>query len=444
MATEWLKMTACDLGRAIGAGEIDPVDLTEEYLKAINAHEYTNRIYARLTADRARAEAAAASRRAKQGVRRGLLDGVPISWKDLYDTAGIGTEAGSRLLEGRVPDEDAEVLANATRAGLVCLGKTHMTELAFSGLGLNTMTETSPNSTNPELVAGGSSSGAATSVAFGLAAGSIGSDTGGSVRLPSVWNDLVGLKTTHGYLSTKGVVPLCESFDTVGPLVRSVEDAAELTAVMAGDPAPDLTGASIKGKHFAVLETVALEDCREEPLAAFETAVEKLEASGAIIKRITAPEVAEAMLLAGCVYTAEAYAQWYKEIEEHPDRMFPPVRERFRAGAKFTAVEYIESWQKLRELRKIYNNRVKAFDAVLVPTAPILPPNIERLESDHEFFIAENLLALRNTRIGNLMGGCVLTLPTATSTCGIAVMAEPFGEAALLRLGAAMEGIVRT
>ena len=142
---DWLNMTACDLGRAIGAGEIDPVDLCEVYLAAIEAHEYTDRIYARLTVDRARAEAAAGSERAKKGVRRGILDGVPISWKDLYDTAGVGTEAGSALLKGRVPDTDAVVLANATRAGLVCLGKTHMTELAFSGLGLNTVTETSPN-----------------------------------------------------------------------------------------------------------------------------------------------------------------------------------------------------------------------------------------------------------------------------------------------------------
>ena len=247
---DWLKMTACDLGRGIGAGEIDPIALTEAYLTAINAHMFKDRIYARLTEDRARSEAAAASGRAKKGVRRGLLDGVPISWKDLYDTAGVLTEAGTALLKGRVPAQDAVVLANATRAGMVCLGKTHMTELAFSGLGLNEVTETPPNSTNPALVAGGSSSGAATSVAYGLAAAGIGSDTGGSVRVPAAWNDLVGLKTTHGLLSTKGVVPLCESFDTVGPLCRSVEDAAELLAVMQGETAPDLSGASLVGKRL--------------------------------------------------------------------------------------------------------------------------------------------------------------------------------------------------
>jgi len=440
---DWLKMTACDLGRAIGAGDIDPVELTEVYLKAINAHEYTGRIYARLTEDRARAEALAASTRAKAGTRRGLLDGVPISWKDLFDTAGVGTEAGSALLKGRVPVDDAEVLANATRAGLVCLGKTHMTELAFSGLGLNDVTETSPNSTNPALVAGGSSSGAATSVAFGLAAAGIGSDTGGSVRLPSVWNDLVGLKTTHGLLSVEGVVPLCESFDTVGPLCRSVEDAAELLAVMLGETAPDLSGASLSGKQFMVLETVALPGCRAEPLAAFEAAVERLQAAGAEVVRGEIPVVERAMELAACLFTSEAYAQWNKEIEANPDAMFPPVRERFRAGDEFSVVQYIEGWQELRQIRDVYQRATAGFDAVLVPSAPILPPDIERLLSDHQYFISENLLALRNTRIGNLMGLCGLTLPTGTPTCGITALCDPFTEAKLLRLGAAMEGVVR-
>lgn len=440
---DWLKMTACDLGRAIGAGDIDPVELCEAFLEAINAHEYRDRIYARLTVDRARAEALAASKRAKAGTRRGLLDGVPISWKDLYDTAGVVTEAGTALLKGRVPDTDAEVLANATRAGLVCLGKTHMTELAFSGLGLNAVTETPPNSNDPALVAGGSSSGAATSVAFGLAAAGIGSDTGGSVRLPSVWNDLVGLKTTHGLLSCEGVVPLCESFDTVGPLCRTVEDAAELLAVMSGEIAPDLTGASLKGTRFMVLETVALPGCRSEPLAAFERAVERLQTAGAVVERGEIPAVARAMELAGSLFTSEAYAQWHKEIEANPDAMFPPVRERFRAGAAYSAFEYIAGWRELRKLQAKYHAATAGFDAVLVPSTPILPPNIERLLSDHEYFISENLMALRNTRIGNLMDLCGLTLPTDTPMCGITALAEPFSEAKLLRLGSVMEKVVR-
>ena len=146
-----------------------------------------------------------------------MLDGVPISWKDLFDSAGVGTESGSDLLLGRVPDRDALVLRNATAMGTVCLGKTHMSELAFSGLGLNPVKETPPCVNDAEAVPGGSSSGAATSVAFGLAACGIGSDTGGSVRIPSAWNDLVGLKTTSGRVSLEGVVPLCLKFLALRP-----------------------------------------------------------------------------------------------------------------------------------------------------------------------------------------------------------------------------------
>ena len=214
----WLTMTACDLGRGIEAGKIDPLALTQTYLDAIDGHELKDQIYARVTHERALTEAKAASERAASGQRLSLLDGVPVSWKDLFDSAGTATEAGSALLKDRVPDADALVLANATAMGLVCLGKTHMSELAFSGLGLNPSTATPPSVNDMEGVSGGSSSGAATSVAFGLAAGAIGSDTGGSVRIPAAWNDLVGLKTTSGRVSLEGVVPLCLRFDTVGPL----------------------------------------------------------------------------------------------------------------------------------------------------------------------------------------------------------------------------------
>ena len=151
---DWRWWTASKLGQGIGAGEIDPVALTDVYLAAIEGHEFKDRIYARVTADRARAEAKAASERAKAGLRRGPLDGVPVSWKDLFDTAGVATEAGTALMEGRVPDEDAEVLKNATHAGLVCLGKTHLSEIAFSGLGLNPITGTPPCVNDLDAVSG--------------------------------------------------------------------------------------------------------------------------------------------------------------------------------------------------------------------------------------------------------------------------------------------------
>jgi aspartyl-tRNA(Asn)/glutamyl-tRNA(Gln) amidotransferase subunit A len=178
LMTEILQLTATELGDAIDKGDLCPVEITTTYLDAITAHPLSPRIYSELTPDRALAEAKDAQERARLGLRRSSLDGVPISWKDLYDTAGIKTEAGSLLLKDRVPSSDAQVLKNATAMGTVCLGKTHMSELAFSGLGLNPKTATSPCVHDTDAVSGGSSSGAAASVAYGLAPVAIGSDWG--------------------------------------------------------------------------------------------------------------------------------------------------------------------------------------------------------------------------------------------------------------------------
>jgi len=314
-----------------------------------------------------------------------------------------------------------------------------MTELAFSGLGLNPMTATPPNINDPALAPGGSSSGAATSVAFGLAAAGIGSDTGGSVRIPAAWNNLVGLKTTSGLLSLAGVVPLCSKFDTVGPLCRTVEDAGHLLAAMGGPKAPDLTNASLSGLRFAVLETVALDNCRPAPLAAFERALAKLVAKGAHISRISFAGVQRAMELAGCLFVSEAWAEWGETIAADPDKMYTPVRQRFEAGKGYAAYEYVRGWKELKRIRVEYGALTAGYDAVLIPSSSILPPDRERLLSDHDYFISENLLALNNTRIGNLMGVCALTLPTDTAGAGIMAMSAPRTEPRLLRIGAAME-----
>jgi aspartyl-tRNA(Asn)/glutamyl-tRNA(Gln) amidotransferase subunit A len=438
MRDDWQNLGVADLGRAIGAGEIDPVDLTEAYLAAIAGHEYADRIYSVITVERARAEAAAASDRARLGVRRGLLDGVPLSWKDLFDSAGDETKAGSDLLAGRVPEADCEVLANATRAGMVCLGKTHMSELAFSGLGINPITETPPNIHDPELVPGGSSSGAAASTAFGLAPAGIGSDTGGSVRIPSAFNDLVGLKTTSGRLSLAGVVPLCARFDTVGPLARTVEDCALLLAVMEGGKPADLGGASLQGRRFLVLDTYT-DDVREAPAKGFAHALGRMAQAGAEISHGNVDGIETAMELAPILFTSEAYGTWKHTIEAAPEKMFPRILERFRSGAGFAAADYVAAWQFLDHLRGEWAAQVAGYDAVLLPTAPNLPPHAGRLMEDDDYYVTENLLTLRNTRVGNLMGLSALTLPTGVPGTGIMLLGQPFGEEALLRLGKAVE-----
>lgn len=438
--TNWLKMTAGDLGRGIASGEINPVDLTQTYLDAIDNSPFRDRIYACVTHDRATIEARAARTRAKTGQRLSPLDGVPISWKDLFDSAGIKTEAGSTLLKDRVPTRDAVALRAATAMGTICLGKTHMSELAFSGLGMNPSTATPPCVNDHGAVSGGSSSGAAASVAFDLAAGAIGSDTGGSVRIPAAWNDLVGLKTTAGRISLEGVVPLCLKFDTVGPLARTVEDAALMLAALENNANPvDLRGASLKGRRFAILQTTAMEGVRDAPAAAFAGAVAALKDAGAEVEDIEIPQVAEAMDLTSVLYTSEAYGLWRDVIEANPSLMYSEILERFRIGAGHSGADYVAAWAALEQARMAYDLATAGYDAILAPTAPILPPNLERLQGDHDYYVAENLLALRNTRIGNLMGLTALTLPTGVPSCGLMMMTPPETEGALLRVGAAAE-----
>ena len=436
---DWLRATAAELGQGIAAGSIDPVALAQTYLDAIDAHPLRDRIYARVTAGRALAEAGAAAARAKVGRRLSPLDGVPASWKDLYDSAGVATEAGTALMAGRVPQRDAEVLRNATALGLVCLGKTHMSEIAFSGLGLNPVTETPPCVNDAGAVPGGSSSGAAASVAFGLAPVAVGSDTGGSIRLPAGWNDLVGFKPTHGRLSVEGVVPLCASFDTVGPLCRSVADAALMVAALEGGRPADLTGASLKSARLLILDTVAMDDLEQEPAAGFASAVKRLEAAGAVIGHGAVPCVTEALGLTGALYAPEAYAWWRERVEAAPEKMYAQILDRIRLGRDVPAYTFIAGWDRLRVLRAEYLAATAGYDAVIFPTAAILPPQVDRLLSDDAYYKAVNLIALRNTRIGNLMGLTSVSLPVGVSSCGILFNAPPGADARLLRLAAAAE-----
>ena len=429
---------AAYLGRMIGAGEVDPVGLCEAFLERIAGHELAGRIYARTTPERARAEAEAAAARARAGVRRGPLDGVPVSWKDLLDTGGVATEAGSALLADRVPEHDAEVVARGARAGWVSLGKTHMSEMAFSGLGLNPRTATAPGAADPGRLPGGSSSGAAASVAWGLAPVTVGSDTGGSIRLPAAWNDLVGFKPGWGRVPNEGVVPLCETLDCAGPLARTVEDCALVHAVLAGEAPVSLEGATLEGTRLMVLEGLPFESIEEAPNAAFVSAVERLQAAGAVVERMALPHPAEADALSRVIYAGEAWAIWGDLIEANPGVMFEQIETRMRGGEGVTAREHIGTWRRLRVLRGEWAEATAGFDAVITPTAPILPPVAEGLEGDA--YVRANLLALRNTRIGNLMDCCGVSLPTGVPGAGLQMLAPNGAEGRLLSLAAAAEG----
>ena len=433
---------AAALGRRIAAGEVDPADLAEAAIERIEAHPHGRRIFARLTPERARAEGEAASARARAGRRRGPLDGVPVSWKDLFDSAGVETASGSKLLEGRVPERDADVLAAATMAGTVCVGKTHMSELAFSGLGINPGTGTAPGAHGARLAPGGSSSGAAASVAQGLAAAAVGSDTGGSVRLPAAWNDLVGFRPSFGALSTRGAVPLVERLDTVGPLTRTVEDAGLMVEAMGGARAPDLRGADVSGARLAVLSTVAMEGLSREPKAAFEAACARLVQAGASVETVELAAAADAMELSTTIYAGEAWAIWGARIEAMPGAVWPPIEARIRGGEGLPAAAFIEAWRTLACLRADWRDAFAGFDAVITPTSPIVPPVVADLLADDAAYAAANLAALRNTRIGNLMDCAGLSLPTGAPSCGLQVLVPSGHDGRLLRLGAGMERVL--
>jgi len=437
--SDFNSLTAAELGDMIGRREIDPIDLTKYFLSQIELSPIGRKIYSTVTSQLALEQAKDSRKRADLGRRLSSLDGVPISWKDLFDISGYPCEAGSDLLAGRLATKNAKVYNFAEAHGLICLGKTHMSELAFSGLGLNPVKETPPCVNYPEAVPGGSSSGAATSVAFGLAAAGIGSDTGGSVRIPAAWNDLVGLKTTVGKLSLDGVIPLCGRFDTVGPLAKSVEDTARLFGIMVGREIVLPATKAVKGLNFAILKTVAMENVVDLPKKAFQNSIEKLKEAGANISEISVSSVSEAMDLTGLLYSPEAYATWKHKIEKSPDLMFAKILERFRSGANVLASDFINAWDKLIDLRQKYYSEVEAYDAILIPTSPIVPPEMGRLMNDGDFYNSQNLLALRNTRIGNLMGSCSITLPTDIPSCGFLIMGRPNEEERLLRLAQACE-----
>lgn len=435
--------SALELGRNIADGTLDPVELVRDTLEKAKAHPHCDHIFARLTQDRAISEAEAAHKRQKAGELKSPLDGVPISWKDLFDTAGIATESGSQLLKGRTPDKDCIALKNATDMGLVCVGKTHLSELAFSGLGINPKTATSPNRQGTHLAPGGSSSGAAASVAHDIVPIGIGSDTGGSVRIPAAWNDLVGFKTTHGLISDEGVVPLCSGFDTAGPLCNSVADAWTMVAIMAGRKHEVPQARPISQCRFLVNETLTLDDLQPEQQEAFELALEALQAAGAKIVRKPIPEFTEVLPLGPVLFPYEAWNEWGKTIEANPGVMFEPVENRFRSGAPVTRNQYDTATAQMMVLRETYNNRVEDYDAVLAPSVAIGPPEVEPLLNDPALFSATNMMALRNTRFFNMFGCCALTLPTGKKAAGLMVAMQGGRDRMLASVGLTMEEVLK-
>ena len=359
--------------------------------------------------------------------------GIPISIKDLFDVAGQVTRAGSIVLaDAPAATADATAIARLRAAGFVLIGRTNMTEFAYSGLGMNPHygTPRSPWRRAQARVPGGSSSGAGISVADAMAHGAVGTDTGGSCRIPAAFTGIVGWKPTARRVPLDGVVPLSPTLDSIGPLARSVGCCALLDAVLAGEPPSPPVARPVRGLRFAVPTTVALDDLDEAVARAFEAALTHLGRSGASVHHLAMPELGEIapMSAAGGLTAAESYAWHRKLLAEKGARYDPRVASRIRRGEAITAADYLDLLAWRRSLVTRARERLSVYDALLLPTVPILPPRLEDLRDDAAYTRA-NLLALRNCTLVNMIDGCAISLPIPPSDPPVSLMIAGTGGA---------------
>jgi aspartyl-tRNA(Asn)/glutamyl-tRNA(Gln) amidotransferase subunit A len=445
--------SALQLAGMIQSGVADPREIAEATLAGIEACDEPG-LFVLVTADRARAEAAAASERVRAGRPRGLLDGVPVAWKDLFDLQGATTTAGSRVLARQAPAaEDAAVVQRLRAAGMVSVGRVGMTEFAFSGLGLNPHfgTPRNPHGGGEARIPGGSSSGSAAAVARGLVSVSIGTDTGGSVRIPAAFNGIVGYKATYGRYPMEGVFPLSRSLDSLGVLCRTVADAAAVDAAMQGKVGSDVTRQAIAGARIVVPTNVVFDDAEPAVVECFEAALDRLSRAGARIERrvIAAFDgVLEVGARHGALVTAEAYALHIARLSgAAADEMDPRVASRMRSGAKISMVDLVEIRDARARLIADARRDVGLDAFVAYPTVAHVAPLVKPLEQDDALYVQINARTLRNTMLGNFLEWCGVSLPCGTDGHGLPVgflLSAPGGkDTELLGLALEVEGLLR-
>jgi aspartyl-tRNA(Asn)/glutamyl-tRNA(Gln) amidotransferase subunit A len=376
--------------------------------------------------------------------------GIPISIKDLFDIKGQVTRAGSRALDDSAPAEaDAPVVARLRRAGFVVIGRTNMTEFAYSGIGINPHYGTPKSAWQRGVghVPGGSSSGAAVSVVDRMAHGALGTDTGGSCRIPAAYNGIVGFKPTQRRVPLEGGVPLSFTLDSFGPLARSVGCCAVLDAVLANEPIVPLQPRPIRGMRLAVPTTVALDELDDEVTRTFERALETLSRQGALIERIAVPEFLDVGVInsKGGFAAAESYA-WHRYlIVSHGDVYDPRVYTRILRGEAISAADYIDLLEARKSLIARATARLTPYDALVLPTTANTPPRIADLAEDKAFTKA-NLLSLRNCTLINMIDGCAISLPAHREgevPVGLMLAASGGSDRRIFELAAAMEDVIR-
>lgn len=440
--------TLIELAAALDAGRTTSRALVDECLARIaDPAGEGARAFVSVQAEAARAQADASDALRRVGRHAGPFAGIPISLKDLFDVAGEVTRAGSVVLDGAAPARaHAPVVARMLAAGFVPVGRTNMTEFAFSGLGINPHygTPASPWDRASRRIPGGSSSGAAVSVSDGMAFAALGTDTGGSCRVPAALCGIVGYKPTARRVPTDGVLPLSFSLDSVGPLANSVACCAIVDAVLAGAvPAPPVAR-PLAGVRLALPDTIVTDGMDAPTAAAFDRALSVLSAAGTDVERVHFPALGRigAATARASIAAVEAYA-WHRPVlADGAARYDQRVRSRIEGGATASAADYVDSLMARRSIGAEMERATAPYDAVVMPSVPAVPAVIAELEADDAAYLRVNALMLRNTALGNFLDRCAISLPchrAGEPPAGLMLMGPAMGDAALFALAAGVE-----
>ncbi len=436
-----------------------PVALAEFMLERIGAMDARLHSYLLVLSDQALDDARAAEAAIKSGRDLGPLHGIPFAAKDLFNVKEAPTTAGTRLLAGNVAAEDSRAVRLLRQAGMVLLGKTHTIQLAFGVVGINSDQGTPHNPWQAEPHApGGSSSGSGVAVSAGLTPVALGTDTGGSIRVPASLCGTVGLKTTVGRVSRAGVHPLSWTLDSVGPLTRSVEDAALVCQALQGEdkrdsttlgiPPGDFLGtlkAGVKGLRIAFAETVFFDDVDREVEAAVREVGSVLRSLGATVESMALPEAAQAWAEKWRPFfvNAEACVINRDLLEHYLDEMDPLVGPRMIRGREMSAPDYLQLLRRYRELQQSAIATLRNVDALLVPTTAIAAPPLAGVAEDPRAYVDLHFRLHRNAGLGNILNLCAVSLPCGFTSrglpIGLMVYAKPFCEDMALRVAYAYE-----
>ncbi|WP_319244707.1 amidase [uncultured Propionivibrio sp.] len=433
---------------ALRAGTTTAVEQLDTALARIAAPDGEGaRVFTRVYDRAARAAAEASDGLRKVGLARSPIDGLTISIKDLFDVRGETTLAGSVVLADAAPaDAHAEIVNRLIAAGAVIVGKTNMTEFAYSGLGLNPHYGTPKNTWDRPTgrIPGGSSSGAAISVSDAMSMAAIGTDTGGSVRIPAALNGLTGFKPTARRVPTTGALPLSTHLDSIGPIAPSVACCATLDAILTGETPHALPSLPLRGLRLALPTTVVLDDLDAQVSASFERAVTRLSAAGAVIDEIAVPAFAQLADInaKGGFTAAEAWA-WHRHlIAAHPDRYDPRVASRMRRGEAMSAADFIELLQARTQWIDAAGATFAPYDALILPTVPIVAPPIAELAASDDAYFRANGLMLRNPSVINFLDGCALSIPCqqeGEAPVGLMLAGTALSDRRILAIGQACE-----